>query len=298
MDEVAHYENTNLYDLHEMLVTRQRTKEGPNVTLWTSTGNGYNQFYDITERQVNEDDEDLIWADRMEVVTANSMDNPYLNEKEKMRAQFAGTEREAQALRGGFAAAEGLVYPQFSRQTHIVSRDEVDVRPDWRIYGYDYGFKDPRVLLEIGKTHADQYVVLDSYYRTEKPLEHLVDPRDGTGWLLENDKPTGVVFCDHDPEHIEKFRDAGYRAQAATKNIDEGIDEVRSVLETDSDGRPGLLVVDDCTELIKELQSYQEDEVGTARATDHAADSLRYAVMGDRYDGISNFDPEEFTFTA
>jgi len=40
-DEVGHYENTDLYDLHEMLITRQRTPEGPNVTLWTSTGNGY-----------------------------------------------------------------------------------------------------------------------------------------------------------------------------------------------------------------------------------------------------------------
>lgn len=56
-DEVAHYENTDLYRLHEMLVTRQRTQRGPNTTLWTSTGNGFNQFYDVTERQVTKDDD-------------------------------------------------------------------------------------------------------------------------------------------------------------------------------------------------------------------------------------------------
>lgn len=282
-DEVAHYGTTDLYDLHEMLITRQRTAEGPNVTLWTSTGNGFNQFYDITERQVDADDNPLSWTDRMAVVVGDSRDNPYHQEMEKMRAQFEGTQREKQALEGGFSAAEGLVYSSFSRETHIVDRAEVDLRPGWRIYGYDYGHADPRVLLEIGKTHADQYVVRDSYYRARQPVEDLVDPRAGSGWVIDQDKPRGTVYCDHDPEHIQKFRDAGFDAQAATKDIDEGIDEVRGVLETDVDGRPGLLVVADCTELIQEFQSYKEDDVGKKRATDHALDSLRYAIMGDRY---------------
>jgi len=41
MDEPAHYDNTNLYDLHEMLVSRQRTHAGPNTTFMTSTGAGF-----------------------------------------------------------------------------------------------------------------------------------------------------------------------------------------------------------------------------------------------------------------
>jgi len=77
MDEVAHYGTTDLYDLHEMLVTRQRTEAGPNVTLWTSTGNGFNQFYDITERQVDEDDEALRWSDRLKIVVGSSLNNPF-----------------------------------------------------------------------------------------------------------------------------------------------------------------------------------------------------------------------------
>lgn len=280
-DEVAHYEHTNLFDLNRMLISRQRTEGGPNVTLWTSTGNGYNQFYDFVELQETPDDDPL--PTRLTNVIADSRNNPFLEEKEKLTRQFEGTEKESQGLAGGFAAAEGLVYPSFSRNTHVVDRSDVDVVDDWRIYGYDYGFKDPRVLLEIGKTPADQYVALDMYYETEKTLEHLVDPTDGTGWVFENDKTSGRVFCDHDPEHIQKFRDAGFSAAAATKDIDEGIDEVRSVLEVDGEIGPGLLVVEDLTELTKEFQSYKEDDVGTSRATDHALDSLRYAIMGDRY---------------
>ena len=308
-DEVAHYGTTDLYDLHEMLITRQRTEEGPNVTLWTSTGNGYNQFYDISERQVQPDakggEEPLPWAHRMKVVVGDTRDNPFHHELEKMKAQFEGTEREKQALEGGFSAATGLVYSSFSRNTHIVKRADIDVPNSWRLYCYDYGFKDPRVLLEVGKTPADQYVILDEYYESGKPVEHLVNPDDGTGWLLENEKLTGEVFCDHEPEHILKFRSAGFDAKAAQKNIDEGIEEVRSVLEVDDAiGGPGLLITDDCTNIIQEFLSYKEDDVGTSRAQDHALDALRYGIMGDRYvetggarsgyGGSLSYDPEDY----
>ena len=280
-DEVSHYEHTDIFDLNRMLLSRQRTQEGPNVTLWTSTGNGYNQFYDFVERQVTPDDDPL--PTRLTNIVADSRQNPFLPEKEKLVRQFEGTEKEQQGLGGGFAAAEGLVYSSFSRTTHVVSRDEVDIREDWRIYGYDYGFKDPRVLLEIGKTPADQYVAVDMYHETQQPLDDLIDPDDGTGWAFEQSKQPGEVFCDHDPEHIQKFRDAGFSAAAAEKDIDEGIDEVRGVLEVDPEIGPGLLVVEELTELINEFQSYKEDDVGTKRAEDHALDSLRYAIMGDRY---------------
>lgn len=292
-DEVAHYGTTSLYDLHEMLVSRQRTEYGPNVTLWTSTGNGFNEFFDITEKQVDPDDTPLAWADRMEVVVGSSLENPFLNEKDKMRAQFEGTEREQQALHGGFAAAEGLVYSSFSRETHVCGPEAPNplpkVRDGWRLYGYDYGHADPRVLLEIGKTRADQYVVLDEYYRERQAVEQLVGTWDGgrlvrPGWIQTRDKPPGEVYCDHEPEHIAKFRKAEFDAFAATKSLDEGIDEVRSILEVDTANEiPGLLVADDCTNLIQEFQSYKEDDVGSSRARDHAVDALRYAIMGDRY---------------
>jgi len=279
MDEPGHYDTTNLYDLHEMLISRQRTQAGPNTSFWTSTGNGFNQFYDITERRVDSDDGQLPWGDSMSVFVKSSLQNPFLPEdaKAKLRRQFEGTGREEQALHGGFAAAEGLVYDQFTRQRHVRPRDEIELRDDWRMYGYDYGWQDPRVIIEYGKTHADQYVAWDCYYEHGRPVE------DAIRWLQSNDKPLGPIYCDHDPEHIDKFRQAGYGARAATKDLDEGISEVQAVLEVDAEVGPGLLVVKDLVELIQEFQSYKEDDVGTSRAEDHCLDVTRYAVMGDRY---------------
>ena len=284
-DEVGHYPpNTDLYDLHEMLVTRQRTEVGPNTTLWTSTGNGYNQFYDITERQVGPDDEPLPWADQLEVVVASTEHNTLLPEDglEKIVGQFRGTAREEQGLHGGFAAAEGLVYDDFSRNAHVRPVEDLSERliDDTAIYGYDAGWDDPRVLLDIRRTHADQYVVWDAFYESESRLAEVVDADDvldRPAWLAE--KPRGRVYCEHEPAHIQQFRQAGWPAVKAEKSLDGGIDHVRDRLATDGEGRPGLLVAERCSDVVQEFLSYKEEHVGKAAATDHALDALRYALF-------------------
>jgi len=284
-DEVAHYDNTDLHKLHEMLVTRQRTEAGPNTTLWTSTGNGYNQFYDVTERQVGPDDEPLPWADRMKVIVASTEHNELLPEDglEKIVNQFRGTAREEQGLHGGFAAAEGRVYADFSRKTHVRPAEDLADRlvDDHAIYGYDAGWKDPRVVVDIRRTHADQYVVWDHFYESESQLAEVVDPDDvldeQEAWA--EGRPKGRVYCEHEPAHIQQFRKAGWPAVKAEKSLDGGIDHVRGRLATDSEGRPGLLVADRCDDLVQEFLSYKEEHVGKAAATDHALDALRYALF-------------------
>jgi hypothetical protein len=64
--------------------------------------------------------------------------------------------------------------------------------------------------------------------------------------------------------------------------LDEGIPAVRDRFDwrDDPEDRPGLLIHERCVNTIRELQDYKEDEVGSSGATDHAADSLRYVVMG------------------
>lgn len=276
-DEPAHYGTTDLYDLTEMLTSRQRTEQGPNVMLWTSTGNGFNQYYDITERQVDAEGDPLSWADRMAVIVGDSRNNPFLPDsaRRKLERQFAGTDREAQALAGGFAAPSGLVYGDFSRHRHVRPTDDLRERVgEWRAYGYDHGWDDPRVVLEVAMTDYDQLCVIDEFYRSGVEYERAVE------WL--RGRPDGTVFAEHEPEHQQAFRTAGYRVEPAEKSLDEGIPAVRKRLDwrDDPEGRPGLLVADDCVNTIREFQDYQEDEVGTAKAVDHALDSLRYLVMG------------------
>lgn len=275
-DEVAHYEHTDLYDLNRMLLSRQRTEHGPNVTLWTSTGNGYNQFYDFVERQETPDGNPL--PTRLTNIVADSRNNPFLPEKDKLVRQFEGTAKEEQGLSGGFAAAEGLVYNRFSRDRHVIPEQKAEeLKTNTALYGYDHGWGDPRVVVDCRKTSYDQYLVYDLFYRSESKYQEAVN------WLVENDKPRGTVYAEHEPEHQEAFRDAGYECEPAIKDLDEGIPAVRERLEVDDDGRPGLLISESCIEAIQEFMSYKEEHVGKSVAVDHFLDSFRYLVMGDSY---------------
>jgi hypothetical protein len=280
-DEVAHYDTTNLFKLDEMLTSRQRTEDGPNVTLWTSTGNGFNDFWQFVELQEMPSGDPV--TTRLKNVVADSRQNPFLNEKEKQIRKFGGTDREQEALAGGFTAAEGLVYDRFSREQHVRSAEwcQANTADAWRIYGYDAGYAHPRVVVEIGRTAAGVFVVLDHFYRSESQPEDVIDPETGEGWLA--DKPLGTIYSEHVPEHMEKFENAGWPVTKAIKDLDDGIDHVRGRLRPDGEHGSGLLVSAECGQLIREFMSYQEDQVGTSSAEDHALDSLRYALYTDEY---------------
>jgi hypothetical protein len=236
MDEPSHYGEV-LHDLTGMITTRLRGVDGPKVQLWTLTGEGYNSAWEILEQRQDADG-DPIGLD-IEVVRASVLDNPYLTDgdKERFKRKYEGTGKEQQALHGGFAAATGLVYDAFRRDVHVRPHTDLAERvtDDWRIYGYDAGWNDPRVLLEIGRTGYGQLVVLDEF------CESGTHVSDAISWL--DGKPDGTIFCEHEPGDIEKFRRAGYQAEKAEKSLDTGIAEVRKRLQRDGageiDDRPG-----------------------------------------------------------
>lgn len=272
LDEPSHYDD--LHSILEMVGSRLTADRGPKTQFWTLTGNGYNSAYEILERREDEDG-DAIGLD-IELVRASVFDNPYVDEadKKRLRRQFAETGREDQALHGGFAATTGLVYSEFSRDRHVIPhREAVERVGERRLYGYDAGWRDPRVCLELGRTDYGQLVVLDEFYREESHVDDVVE------WV--GYRPPGTVFAEHVPAEIDKMQRAGIGAQKADKNIDAGISAVRHRFECDDEDRPGLLISDRCEHLIRELQGYKREHVGTAAAEDHCADALRYAVMGD-----------------
>jgi phage terminase large subunit len=276
-DEPSHYA-VSLHDLMEMMGSRLRGEQGQQTQLWTLTGNGFNDAWEILEKRETADGEPL--GHDIEVIHASTLDNPYLSEgeKESFERQYGDTAREEQAIAGGFAAAQGLVYSDFSRETHVVdapdAADMVDESNEFRVMGYDSGWADPRVMLEVAKTDYGQLIVLSEFYQSES------HPEDAIRYLNRGDKPEGTIFAEHEPNDIAKFRRAGWSAKTAEKSIDAGISELRKRFDTDESGRPGLLVSSACKNLIRELLGYQESHVGTAAAEDHACDALRYLVMG------------------
>ncbi|MDG5761532.1 phage terminase large subunit [Natronococcus sp. A-GB1] len=226
LDEPSYY-NADLHDLLATLDGRLRGVDGPKVMCWTLTGNGFNDAWKILEQRQKANDEPLKHSIR--VIRASTLENPYLEPEVRasQKRKYGDTDRAAQALHGGFAAATGLVYSAFNRETHVIPHAEAAERvvDDWRVYGYDSGWNDPRVVLELGKTSFDQLVVVDAFHETGVHTEDAID------WLA--DRPFGVIYSEHKPAHIDKFERAGFDATTAVKDIDEGIAEVRKRLEAD-----------------------------------------------------------------
>lgn len=275
LDEPSHY--SDLFNILEMVGSRLTADTGPKKQFWTLTGAGFNDAYRILEKREDEDGQGI--ALEIELVRASVRDNPYLaaDDVKRLERQFAGTGREEQALEGGFAASTGLVYSDFSRDTHVIPHEEAVERVEdaWRAYGHDYGWSDPRVLLEAGRTRRDQLVILDEFHETGTHVEDVIK------WLRLNDKPKGAIYSDHDPSDIEKFdRTRRWWGEAAEKSIDAGISEVRHRLVAREDVEPGLFVSERCEHLIREMLEYKETEVCGPGAADHAADALRYLCMG------------------
>lgn len=266
MDETGLYKN-KLYGIMKTFLERSDQQ------FWTTTGKTGAQKVIIGDR-VDRNGEPINAT--IKTIRASTMNNPFLSKekKERLERTYGGTKNAEMALQGGFGSVDGLVYQKFNRVDHVVKREDIELDESWgRVYGYDYGWKDPRCLLCIGKTHSGQLVVLDEFYESRVPLDKCIK------WLKE--KPKGRIFSEHQPEDINEFRRTlGWTVRKADKDLDAGISTVRQRFEKDDDGKPGLLVTENCEKMIHELNNYQEDDVGGTNTEDHACDVLRYVLRG------------------
>lgn len=275
LDEPSHY-GPELYDMREMLSTRLSADRGPGTMYWSLTGNGFNSAWSILEQREDAGGDPI--NDRIKVVRGSVLENPFVasDKKAKFQRQFGGTGREQQALHGGYANQEGLVYG-VRRGDQILPSDAFGrglppIDDGYRVYGYDAGWKNPRTIVELGRTVGDHdLVVLDEFYQSKVHVD------DAIAWLDENDKPDGVIAAEHEPSDIDDFESNGWIAKPADKSLEPGIADVRRRFNP-PEGRPSLYVSEQCENLVRELYSYKEDDVGASNVEDHACDALRYAV--------------------
>lgn len=250
----------------EVIIGRLRAGGGAGPCFITSTPKGRNWLY---ER-----------ASEMRIFRAHTRDNPYLS------AEFVGSLEEsytgkyaAQELAGEFVAFEGLVYDEFSRETHVSTRTGPWSRV---VIGVDEGYTNPAVLLVIGEDNDGRLHVFDEFYKRRALQGDVVTAC--KDFVVKYKAKTVVV----DPSAaglIAEMRSAGIPADSANNAVSDGIQAVKGRLATAGDGRPRLTFAPSCVNTLAELESYAWREThGTVRdepekVNDHAMDALRYAVM-------------------
>ena len=208
-------------------------------------------------------------------------DNPFLDPAfvDNLCKEYEGSVYYQRYILGEWALAEGLVYPMFSREKHVV-KGEVEYHRGSRYYvAIDYGTVNPfaagifemngRQATMIKELHYDgrrqDRVDNEAYYKMlcdligDLPVEYIVVDPSAAGFI----------------ETVKKY--ARYIVKGGNNDVLNGIQEVTKYLNY------GLLKIhESCVETIKEFQQYawddESNEDAVIKESDHHMDLIRYFV--------------------
>lgn len=236
-------------------------------------------------------------------------DNPGLTDEYKasLKREYTGLWYD-RFIEGKWVAAEGAIYGMFDPSRHVISRAQLPEIERVLIAAVDYGteHRTRGYLLGVGQivTHADTGEIVDPTHPAARKSPALFvlsefAPDTATvgqhaamfrAWLRDQPvaswrtpewvavDPAAAVF------KAQLFDDGMSSVMNAHNAVLSGIQTVSSLFAI---GR--LLIVDDCTELLRGLPGYRWDSAATKRGdtkpikeNDDEVDALRYAVYTSR----------------
>lgn len=216
-----------------------------------------------------------------ELIRSTPYDNPFLTEGyiNRLEERYSSGIMRDRMLQGKWVAAEGRVYPEFSRESHVVTSNDYRERQFKRyVAGADSGWKNPRAVLVAGITGSGDIYVLDEFYEQRTGIEAVAEWAERRGWKKK------LGRCHHDPsepEEIEKLTKLGIQTEKGINDIVPGISKVSEFIQ---EGGRDLYISSNCENLIAEFLSYQypddDEEEQPIKEDDHLMDALRYMIMG------------------
>jgi phage terminase large subunit-like protein len=241
-------------------------------------------YHDIFLNRANDPE---IWYEFMEWA-----DNPYLSESEIASLQGSLDEVSLQARRyGRFAAAEGLVYPEFDENIHVI--EPFAIPKEWQdTVSIDPGLNNPLSAHWYAVDFDDNVYVVYEHFAAGRDVDyHAEEIKRISAMLSWKTDGAGRVRALIDSAAKQKtlsgvksvcelFYERGILVNPdVEKDLFSGIARVKSYLKQDN-GLPNLYIFSNCTELIKELKGYYWGS-GDApkKVDDHALDEMRYYLM-------------------
>ena len=211
-------------------------------------------------------------------------DNPYLSEskKKELRTMYTGLFYKRYIL-GQWVQAEGSIYADFDRATHVVSRPPGFAEHYY--VGVDYGAQNPfaAVLVGFRSNHSPRlWVEKELYWDPAKMFRQKTNSEfaDDLSRFIDGYNVRGV-YLDPSAESFQiELRRNKIRVIEAENDVFPGITFVANLISNHQ-----LKVVDCCPNLIREMEMYVWDSKKSARGiqepvkqNDHACDALRYAL--------------------
>ena len=262
-----------------------------------------------------ESGEDMVYPDGHEkageplfyrrFIPASLKDNPYLMEGGQYEANLLSLPemQRRQLLEGDWAVADGAAFSEFRSKVHVIEPYEIPT--DWRRFrSCDYGYS---------SYSAVHWFAIDPSYNTLVCYRELYlskhTGRDLARAVLEAEGSDRIDYgvldssCWHQrgqlgPSIAEEMISQGTRWRPSDRTNGArvaGKNRLHEVLKVDEDtGIPGIQFFNTCRQIIADLPVIPadprgSDDIDPRYASDHAYDSVRYAVMS-RPKAFSPFD--------
>lgn len=179
--------------------------------------------------------------------------------------------------------AEGLVYPMFNKDIHVVRKGDVQTEGDYYVSS-DYGIQNATVFLlwqrEVG---SKRWICLNEYYYSGRDNHYqktVSEHVKGLIQMLNGIEPRAIIVDPSASALITEIRRKGYHVRRADNDVKEGIDDVSTMLANQL-----LAFCDCCVNTLGEFGIYSWDEKASERGedaplkeNDHAMDAIRYFV--------------------
>ena len=240
--------------------------------VFSSTPNGFNDFYKLSNKAQKEDD----WL----YVHATSYDNPYNDPEELDRLKAEKTEDAfAQEYMADFRKQEGLVFKEFNRQLHTY--DEMPTEELMYLGGADPGFVNPAGVISVRKDKRGTYWVKEEFYGAGKTDAQLAELIASMEFQALYPDPENAGF-------IQELNNRNVNVHEVLKgkgSITKGIGKMREMFK-----QRRLRIHKDSINLLWEIETYHypktvilekdEDELPVHKDC-HLIDALRYIVLMD-----------------
>lgn len=205
-------------------------------------------------------------------------DNPSLTSsmKDRYKRLYTGTFYDRFVL-GKWTAAQGAVYPMFSREKHVYS-GEIDC--ERYIISCDYGTVNPSSFGLWGLHNGVWHRLKEYYYSSKREGVQRTDEEHYSALeeLAGSRRISHVIVDPSAASFIECIRrHSRFRVVKADNDVVAGIRRVSTMLR---EGK--LLFHESCTDIIREFQLYcWNEKTGSdapVKENDHAMDDMRYFV--------------------
>ncbi len=246
---------------------------------------GITFLYD--EIYLNKGNNPEVWYEFMEW-----SDNPYLSKREIKLLESSLDENTLQARRfGRFAVGEGLVYPEFDENIHVI--EPFPVPSEWQDnISIDPGLNNPLSAHWYAVDYDDNVYVTYEYYQAGKDVdyhaERIKEICKKLGWHTDGKGRVEALIDSAANQRTlasaksvsELFYERGILVNPnVNKDLFSGIQRVKSYLNQ-KNGLPNIYIFKGCVNLVREIKGYFWGKGDVPKKKDdHALDEMRYYLM-------------------